>query len=158
VFGAAAATVVAVTKIGSGFPERTDQVALVIGPTGVGLGPNGTLYVADTLDNRIAAIPDAAFRVSDDGTGTTVSENGALNGPLGLAIAPGGDILTANGGDGNLVETTPGGAQVAVQALDTTPTPPFPPGNGALFGLAVAPQGTGVYFVDDDSNTLNLLN
>ncbi len=150
--------VVAVRKIGSGFPERTDQAALVIGPTGLGLGPNGTLYVADTLANRIAAIPNAAFRVSDDGTGTTVSENGALNGPLGLAIAPGGDILTANGGDGNLVETTPGGAQVAMQALDTTPTPPGPPGNGALFGLAVAPHGTGVYFVDDDTNTLNLLN
>jgi hypothetical protein len=30
------------------------------------------------------------------------------------------------------------------------------PGNGALFGLAVAPGGTGVYFVDAD-NTLNLL-
>jgi hypothetical protein len=149
--------VVAVTKIGSGFPERTDQAALVIGPTGVGLGSNGTLYVADTLGNRIAAIPNAAFRVSDDGTGTTISQNGALNGPLGLAIAPGGDILTVNGGDGNLVETTPGGAQVAVQPLDTTPTPPGPPGNGALFGLAVAPQGTGVYFVDDDTNTLNLL-
>jgi sugar lactone lactonase YvrE len=124
----------------------------------VGLGPNGTLYVADTLGNRIAAIPNAAFRFSDDGSGTTVSQNGALNGPLGLAIAPGGDILTVNSGDGNLVETTPGGAQVAVQPLDTTPTPPGAPGNGALFGLAVAPNGAGVYFVDDDTNTLNLLN
>jgi hypothetical protein len=150
--------VVAVTKIGSGFPERTDQAALVIGPTGVGLGPNGTLYVADTLGNRIAAIPNAVFRFSDDGTGTTVSLNGALNGPLGLAIAPGGDILTVNSGDGNLVETTPSGTQTAVQPLDTTPTPPGAPGNGALFGLAVAPHGAGVYFVDDDSNTLNLLN
>jgi hypothetical protein len=150
--------VAAVTKIGSGFPERTDQAALVIGPTGVGLGPNGTLYVADTLGNRIAAIPNAAFRLSDDGTGTTVSENGALNGPLGLTIAPGGDILTVNGGDGNIVETTPGGAQVAVQSLDNTPTPPGLPGNGALFGLAVAPHSAGVYFVDDDTNTLNLLN
>ena len=28
---------------------------------------------------------------------------------------------------------------------------------GALFGLAVAPHGKGVYFVDDDTNTLNLL-
>jgi hypothetical protein len=55
-------------------------------------------------------------------------------------------------------ETTPGGAQVAVKALDTTPTPPGLPGNGALFGLAVAPAGTAVYFVDDDANTLNLLN
>jgi hypothetical protein len=30
-------------------------------------------------------------------------------------------------------------------------------GNGTLFGLAVAPDGAGVYFVDDGANTLNLL-
>jgi hypothetical protein len=41
--------------------------------------------------------------------------------------------------------------------LDTTPVPPGLPGNGTLFGLAVVPDGTGVYFVDDGSNTLNLL-
>jgi hypothetical protein len=73
-----------------------------------------------------------------------------------LAIAPNGDILTTNGGDGNLVETTPTGTQVAVKMLDTTPAPPGPNGNGTLFGLAVAPVG-GVYFVDDGNNTLNLL-
>ena len=32
-----------------------------------------------------------------------------------------------------------------------------PPGAGALFGLAVAPGGSGVYYVDDATNTLNLL-
>jgi hypothetical protein len=146
----------AVTTIGSKFPERTDPAALVIGPTGVGLGANGTLYVADTLDNRIAAIPGAVFRLTTARTGRTVSENGALNGPLGLAIAPGSDVLTVNGGDGNLVETTPSGKQVAVKLLDAMPPPPTG-GAGALFGLAVAPHGKGVYFVDDDTNTLNLL-
>jgi hypothetical protein len=53
-----------ITEIGSGFSERTDPAALVIGPTGVGLSPacaegdeNGcALFVADTLNNRIAAI------------------------------------------------------------------------------------------------------
>ena len=45
--------------IGSGFGEHLDQAALVIGPTGVGLGRHDTLYVADTVANRIAAIPDA---------------------------------------------------------------------------------------------------
>jgi hypothetical protein len=149
---------VAATTIGSGFAEETNSTALVIGPTGVGLGPNGTLYVADTLNSRIAAIPNAVFRLSSAGTGITVSEGGKLNGELGLTIAPNGDILTVNGGNGNIVEVTPGGAQVAVKALDTTPTPPGLPGNGALFGLAVAPGGTGVYFVDDNTNTLNLLN
>ena len=33
--------------VGSDFPQRTDPAALVIGPTGVGLADNGTLYVAD---------------------------------------------------------------------------------------------------------------
>src|SRR6185437_10293587 len=31
------------TRIGSGFPAKTDPDALVIGPTGVGLGFDGTL-------------------------------------------------------------------------------------------------------------------
>ena len=139
------------TIVGSGFGERTDPAALVIGPTGVGLGANGTLYVADSLANRIAAIPNALGRDHTAFTGNDVSIGGAINDPLGLAIAPGGDILTVNGNDGNIVETTPGGAQVAVKTLDTA----F--GAGTLFGLAIAPGGTGVIFVDDGFNTLNLL-
>ncbi|MFI0822500.1 hypothetical protein ACH4TX_43595 [Streptomyces sp. NPDC021098] len=142
------------TKIGSGFAQRTDPDALVVGPTGVGLGHDGTLYVADTVNSRIAAIPDALKRENSAGTGRTVSSGGALNGPLGLAIAPNNNILTVNGGDGNIVETTPAGRQVAIRQLDSTGTPP---GAGALFGLAVAPNGRSVYFVDDASNTLNLL-
>ena len=144
------------TTIGQGFPERTDPAALVVGPTGLGIGRNGTLYVADSIDNRIAAIRHAATGHGAS-AGETVSTGGSLNDPLGLAIAPGGDILTANGGDGNLVETTPAGNQVAVKVLDNTPVPPGLPGNGTLFGLAVVPGGTGVYFVDDGSNMLEVL-
>jgi hypothetical protein len=144
----------AATTIGSGFAEETNPSALVIGPTGVGLGGNGTLYVADTVNNRIAAIPDALLRQGSAGTGQTVSRNGAIRGPLGLAIAPGGDILAANSLNGNLVEVTPNGRQVAVKTLDRSGSPA---GAGALFGLAVAPGGNGVYFVDDATNTLDLL-
>ena len=142
------------TVIGTGLPERTDPSALVVGPTGLGLSSDGTLYVADSVGNRIAAIPSA---LGVPGAITTVTSGGAVNDPLGLAIAPGGDILTTNGGDGNLVETTPAGKQVAGKMLDPSPAPPGPNGNGTLFGLAVAPDGSGVYFVDDGTNTLNLL-
>src|SRR5260370_4570161 len=135
--------------IASGFGERTDAAALVIGPTGVGLS-GGTLYVADTLANRIAAIPNAVSRTTNASTGTTVSTGGALNSPLGLAIAPNGDIVTVNGGDGNMVETTPAGTQVAVKAVDVTNT-----GAGTLFGLAVIHNQKGVYFVNDANNTLD---
>ena len=145
---------IADTTIGSGFREQTNSSALVIGPTGVGLGRNGTLFVADTLGNRIAAIPNALLRARSDGTGQTVSRNGALKGPLGVAIAPNGDVLAVNSLNGNLVEITPNGSQVAVKKLDTSGSPA---GAGALFGLAVAPHGDGVYFVDDATNTLDLL-
>jgi hypothetical protein len=140
------------TVVGSGLPERTDPNALVIGPTGLGLGADGTLYVADTQANRIAAIPNAVMRGGTAGKGTTISSGGALNGPLGLAIAPNGDILTVNAGDGNIVETTPGGSQVAVKMIDTSGQ-----GGGTLFGLAITGNRKGVYFVDDGDNTLDTL-
>ena len=142
------------TIIGSGFSEPTDPAALVIGPTGVGLGNNGTLYVADSLNNRIAAISNALTRNSTAHTGNDVTVNGAINDPLGLTLAPNGDILTANGNDGRIVETTPGGTQVAKKLVDSSGTPP---GAGCLFGIGIVPNGSGVYFVDDCTNTLNLL-
>ena len=126
------------TIIGRGFRERTDPAALVVGPTGLGLAGDGTLYVADSANNRIAAIPNAATtQTAAPHAGTQVTKGGKLNDPLGLTIAPGGNILTVNGNDGNLVETTPGGTQVTVKVLDNTPVSGLPNGNGTLFGLAV---------------------
>jgi hypothetical protein len=151
--GSGKPSVASMTIIGSGFSERTDPAALVIGPTGVGLR-GSTLYVADSLNNRIAAIANAVKRESTAGTGKDVTLKGTLNDPLGLTIAPNGDILTVNGNDGNIVETTPGGTQIAHKLLDSTGSPP---GSGCLFGLAVVPGGRGVYFVDDCDNTLKLL-
>jgi hypothetical protein len=141
-------------QIGSGLPERLNSSALVLGPTGLGLGADGTLYVADTLDNRITAIPDALDRADDPAGGYTLTAGGHLNGELGLVIAPNGDILTVNGGNGNLVEITPSGTQIAVSRLDSSGSPR---GAGALFGLAIAPNQNSVYFVDDATNQLDLL-
>ena len=118
------------------------------------MSANGTLYVADTASNRIAAIPNALTRMSTAFNGADVTANGMLNAPLGLTLAPNGDILTVNAGDGRIVETTPAGAQVAFKYLDTSGSPP---GSGALFGLVVTPNRNGVYFVDDATNTFELL-
>ncbi len=124
--------------------------ALVIGPTGVALASNGTLYLADTLDNRIAAIPQAMTRTTPvEGGGATVSKGGDLKQPLGLTLTPGGNILATNAGDGNMVETTPAGRQVVVRTADKKT------GAGSLFGLVV--KGNGIYYVDDGENTLRLM-
>lgn len=140
--------------IASGFPERTDPVALVIGPTGVAFdAETGNLLVVDSLDNRIAAIPNALFRTQSDGTGRTISVNGALNDPLGASLF-GDNLFVANGNDGNIVEVNiRTGQQVDVDLVDSSGGPP--PGAGALFGLW-ALKGE-VFFVDDATNTFNLL-
>jgi hypothetical protein len=148
---AAPPSAVSMTIVASGFPERTDPAALVVGPTGVAIS-GSTLYVANTQDSSIAAIPKALTRATTAGTGTLVSSGGAINGPLGMAIAPNGNILTVNAGDGNIVETAPNGKQVAIKGIDTSGQ-----GGGTLFGLAVVPDGSGIYFVDDGNNTLNLI-
>ena len=153
----------AMTVIGSGFSERTDPAALVIGPTGVYLSGRGrsedegdddrqVLYVADSVNNRIAAIPNALRRTSSAGTGNTVSKGGALNDPLGLTVTDDGNIITVNGNDGFAVETTPSGKQIGKVLLDGSGNPP---GAGALFGVALV-KGMGLYYVDDATNTMNL--
>ena len=140
--------------IATGFAEELNSSALVLGPTGVALGRNGTLYVADTVKSRIAVVPAATSRFFPAfGGGFTLSSGGSLNAPLGLATAPNGDLIAVNGNDGNAVEVTPFGAQVDTMTID-----PYNSG-GDLFGLAIAPNGHGVLFVDDNgaANTLDLL-
>jgi len=157
------------TVIGSGFDQRTDPAALVLGVTGVALSSSShgddaddwhgddhdrVLYVADTLNNCIRAISNPIFRTDSDGTGKLVASGGALNQPLGLTVAPNGHILTVNGGDGYIIEFSAHGKQLAKELIDNTGGPP--PGAGTLFGLIYVPDW-GIYFVDDGSNTLNLL-
>jgi hypothetical protein len=140
--------------IASGYPQRTDVSAFVLGITGLGLGDDGKLYVAETLTSQIFGVRGALTRSGSTGKGHLVTQGNQLNNPLGLAMAPNGDILTVNGGDGKIVETTPGGHQVFHKFLDTSGSPA---GAGALFGLAVRPDLGGVYYVDDAVNTLRLL-
>jgi hypothetical protein len=144
-------TVTSKTVIASGFAERTDPAALVIGPTGVALG-NAGLYVASTAASRIRLITNPMTRTSSSGNGKVVTKGGNLRQPLGLTLAPDGHLLSVNGGNGKIVETTPAGKQVATKMLDTSGTPP---GAGALFGLAVSTHG--LFFVDDGTNRLMLL-
>ena len=65
--------------------------------------------MADTVQNRVTWIPNALTRHSSAGTGMVLTKGGKLNAPLGLAVAPGGDVLTVNGNNGLIVETSPGG-------------------------------------------------
>jgi hypothetical protein len=148
--GAAVPTLTSTTVIGKAFPWRANLSTFVIGPTGIAIGKNGTAYVVQTLGNHVTAIPNAATRTTAVVDGTrTLTRGGALNSPLGAVMAPNGDLIVVNGGDGFAVEISPSGKQVAKLQLVQN-------GAGALFGLAVTPSKTALQFVNDSTNALDV--
>jgi hypothetical protein len=139
------------TVIGSDYLWKANKAALVLAPTGLALGGHSTLYVDDTQTNAISAIPNALSRTTAVAAASSVlSSGGALNAPLGMTRAPNGDLIVVNGNNGNAVEITPRGKQIAVTTL-------VKKGAGDLFGLTPTAQGTGILFVNDGTNTIDLL-
>ena len=144
------------TVIASGFGEQADKGVFIIGPTGLALGQHNQLYVSDAIGNRIAAIPDAATRTDSAGTGRTVTKDALLQRPLAMVTAPNGHLLVTNGLNGQVVEIDPAtGQQLYAQWVDANKAQ-SPPGSGDLFGIAVTPAGNGLYYVEDEVNTLVL--
>ena len=142
------------TVVGHGFAARADLDNFLLGPTGLALGTDDTLYVTDGLDNVITAIPKASTRTDSGGTGRIVTKDGLLSWPLAMAWSPESHLLVINGKDGRLVEIDPvAGKQVYAQWINTDQAQ-TPPGNGDLFGIAMTPDNTGFYYVMDDTNTL----
>jgi hypothetical protein len=95
------------TQIASGYSHTTDPLAVVIGPAGLAYNQNtDTLYVAAEDDDKIFAIPHAS-QATDKGEGTLVFSDPHLRGPLGLAIAPNGNLLAANNDSINSDPTQP---------------------------------------------------
>jgi hypothetical protein len=144
------------TVIADGFGEQADKDVFVIGPTGLALGTNGTLYVSDAIGNRISAIDNALTRTGSAGTGRDVTRDGFLKRPLALAVAPNGHLLAVNGLNGQVVEIDPATRhQLYAQWIDPNKAQ-SPAGSGDLFGIAMTPKGDGFYYVEDEINSLLL--
>ncbi|MCF1440429.1 hypothetical protein Q2T91_13035 [Ralstonia pseudosolanacearum] len=144
--------------IASGYAHRPDPAALVVGPTGLAYdGAHDVLYVASTNDNKVFAIAGAAALAHDNGPGSVIyQDSNHLRGPLALALAPNGDLVTANGDAINpdpnqsseIVEFTPDGRFVAQMQVDPAP--------GSAFGLAFGLSSSGqpqFAAVNDSTNT-----
>ena len=151
-----------ITQIASGFAHTTDPNALVIGPTGLAFDRmRDVLYVASTADNAVFAIRNAVLLQSDEGMGRLIyQDNVHLHGPLGLVLAPNGDLIASNGDAVNpdpnnfstIVEFTTHGRFVSQFQLGTS--------SGAAFGIALMASPFGVRFaaVNDAMNSLEVWN
>ena len=143
------------TRIASGYGFACNSAAVVVGPTGLAYDRSkDILYVASTSDNEIFAVPGAGHADSDQGTGSVIyQDNEHLHGPLGLALAPNGDLITANGDainppdpshNSEIVEFTPEGQFVSQFQID--------PVAGSAFGLAVERRLGKILFAAVDDN------
>jgi hypothetical protein len=145
--------------IANGYKHENNSTAFVLGPTGLAYdGNNGTLYVASTDDNAIYAVPNAAKATSPVVKGTIVfNDSTRLHGPLGLVLAPNGDLISSQGDAVNpdpnqqseIVEFIKSGKFVTEFAVDSTV--------GAAFGIALdEPKKAAVNFaaVNDTLNTV----
>ena len=145
--------------IANGYKHENNKTAFVLGPTGLAYDrTSDTLYVASTDDNAIYAVANAAKATSPVVKGTVVvNDSTHLHGPLGLVLAPNGDLISSQGDAVNpdpnqqseIVEFTKSGQFVTEFAVDSTV--------GAAFGIAInVPRGGEADFaaVNDTLNTL----
>jgi uncharacterized protein (TIGR03437 family) len=113
-------------------------------PGGLALGPDGTLYVADTGNQRVRAIgPDGVVRTIA-GSGLTgfagdggIADFASFQNPISVAVGPDGRIYVADSGN-NRVRV--------LELRDVQPPPPPPPNpqrveRGGAAGSPLAPGG-----------------
>jgi hypothetical protein len=155
-------TVGSPTTIADGYAFGPDDAGLVVGPAGLAYDrEKDVLYVASEDDNEIFAIADASTVNSSVGEGTLIfADPTHLHGPLGLMIAPNGNLVTANADpaahvDPNqpseLVEFTVKGTFVRQFSID--------PNNGSAFAiLNTSTKGANQFaYVDDFSSSLSVV-
>jgi hypothetical protein len=156
--GSNSVTLAKKTVIASGYQNRPDPVAFVVGPTGlVYRADEDELFVASTEDNAVYMIQQAAKATKSGGNGKVIyRDNAHLHGPLGMAEAPNGNLLVANSdvinGDPNqpseIVEFTTEGEFVKQLSVD--------PAQGGSFGLAVRVKDKTAIFAAVNDNTASL--
>ncbi len=113
-------TLVAGTENAAGFADGSGSEARFNGPVGVAVSPDGTIFVADTYNDRIRAI-DTAGRVrtlaGGGEPGYKDAESGAdarFDTPCGIVLDQDGSLVVADTGNHRLRRVTLGGAVTSV--------------------------------------------
>lgn len=149
----------ATTRVGDGINGNmngaADPVAPLGRPTGVAVGADGTIYLADPIKNEVFAI-DAGGRAVRvvAGTGASGNVDGAaeqarFDAPAGVAVTADGSLLVTDTGNGTLRRVrfgTDGHATVETLLKGLS----FPG------GVLAAPDGT-VYLTESGNPTLAIL-
>jgi RHS repeat-associated protein len=124
-------------------------------PWGITVGPDGSVYVADSGLSRIFRVDPAGMLTSVAGGGLTLGDGGPatqaqLADPKGVALGPDGSLYVSEAG-GHRVRRIDASGIITTVAGTGTPCPSEPCGDGGLAtqaqllfpqGLAVGPDGS----------------
>jgi sugar lactone lactonase YvrE len=147
----------------AGYADGPGPTALFNGPIGVAVGPEGTVYVADTYNDRIRAVDPESQQVRTIAGGAEPGMIDAPQGsdarfdtPCGIAVGPDGALLVADTGNHRLRRVDPSGAVTTLAGTGEPGSidgPPFAASFDQPVGLAVARDGT-IYVTDARGSAL----
>jgi DNA-binding beta-propeller fold protein YncE len=134
---------------------KTAPAGQLNNPTGIAVASDGTIWVADTLNNRIQSMsPSGTWTVFGATTGTG-HQTGFLV-PWGVTVAPDGSIWVSDTGNNRIVSMSTTGAD-NFNATAATMGVPAAPMDSVIFPFALAFSGNTVYLTDIWNNRVLVL-
>jgi DNA-binding beta-propeller fold protein YncE len=115
-------------------------------PTGIAFAPDGTLWVADTLNNRVQSMSPSGVWTAFH-TPTSTSKQTSFNIPWGVTVAPDGSIWVSDTGNNRIVSMSAAGAL----NFSATGAQMGIPG-GTIYPFAIAFGGGGTLYLSDTWN------
>ncbi len=147
------------------YDPATTATHALDGPFGAAVGPDGTIYVADSFNHRIRAITPGGVVSTLAGTGSIgfadgPGNNAKFNFPYGVAVGPDGTIYVADTYNNRIRAVTPGGVVTTLAGTSIYVGFADGPGNTAQFnypnGVAVGPDGT-IHIADTNNHRIRAI-